>query len=206
MKIACVSFEDIVQAQSRISEAVFVTPCPESMALSEVCGCQVYCKLEYLQRTGSFKERGARNALLQLDPEQRKRGVIAASAGNHALALAYHGAQLKIPVTVVMPQFAPLIKQSRCRAQGARVVLEGETFTDAMQHAYHLAKIDGLSYIHGFDAPDIIAGQGTMGLEILDQVPDADAVIIPIGGAGLIAGASLAIKNRKPSVEVIGVT
>ena len=207
-----VSFDDIVQARQRIADAVFATPCPESVALSEICGCQVFCKLEYLQRTGSFKERGARNALLLLKSEQRNRGVIAASAGNHALALAFHGAQLNVPVTVVMPKFAPLIKQSRCRHNGARVVLHGESFAEAKSHAVHLASEEGLSYIHGFDAPEIIAGQGTMGLEILEQVPNLDAVVIPIGGAGLIAGVSLAIKHQQSRgadpttrVQVIGV-
>jgi threonine dehydratase len=184
---------------------VFETPCPESVALSEVCRCQIYCKLEYLQRTGSFKERGACNALLRLEPEQRVRGVIAASAGNHALALAFHGAQRNIPVTVVMPEFAPLIKQSRCRRLGARLVLHGATFVQAKDHALKLAAEHGWTYIHGFDRPDIIAGQGTLGLEIVEQVPDAHAVIIPIGGAGLIAGVSLAIKQQRPDVQVIGV-
>ncbi len=203
--MTCVTFDDIVQARRRIADAVFVTPCPESVTLSELCGCRVYCKLEYLQRTGSFKERGARNALVRLDPGQRARGVIAASAGNHALALAFHGAQLNIPVTVVMPKFAPLIKQSRCRRQGARLVLHGESFCEAKDHALNLAAKQGLYYIHGFDAPDIIAGQGTMGLEILEQVPNVNAVIIPIGGAGLIAGVALAIKQQKPAVQIIGV-
>ena len=200
-----VTFDDIVQAKSRIADAVFATPCPESVALSEICGCQVFCKLEYLQRTGSFKERGALNALLQLNADQRGPGVIAASAGNHALALAFHGNRLKIPVTVVMPKFAPLIKQSRCRGKGARVVLRGESFADAKDHAMQLAAEQGLCYVHGYDAPDIIAGQGTMGLEIVEQVPHADAVIIPIGGGGLIAGAAMAIKHLRPNVQVIGV-
>jgi threonine dehydratase len=200
-----VTFNDIVQARQRIADAVFVTPCPESVALSEICGCQVSCKLEYLQRTGSFKERGASNALLRLEPPQRARGVIAASAGNHALALAFHGAQLGIPVTVVMPKFAPLIKQSRCRGNGATVVLHGESFGEAKEQALRLAAEQGLCYVHGFDSPDIIAGQGTLGLEILEQVPRVEAVIIPIGGGGLIAGASLAIKHERPDVQVIGV-
>src|SRR5262245_48379034 len=167
--MSSVTWEDILQARQRIAQAVFATPCPESVALSEVCGCRVYCKLEYLQRTGSFKERGARNALERLSPAQKARGVIAASAGNHALALAFHGAQLGIPVTVVMPRFAPLIKQSRCRKSGAQLVLHGESFVQAKDHALQLAVEQGLCYIHGFDAPDIIAGQGTMGLEILEQ-------------------------------------
>jgi threonine dehydratase len=200
-----VTMDDILESRRRISDAVFVTPCPESVALSELCGCQVYCKLEYLQRTGSFKERGARNALMRLDAGQRRRGVIAASAGNHALALAFHGAQLKIPVTVVMPKFAPLIKQARCRHQGAEVVLQGESFAEAKASALQLAADRGLHYVHGFDDADIIAGQGTMGLEIIEQVPEVDAVLIPVGGAGLIAGVSLAVKHLQPNVQVIGV-
>ncbi len=126
---------------------------------------RIFCKLDNLQRTGSFKERGARNALLQLTPEQRKRGVIAASAGNHALGLAYHGSQLGIPVTVVMPLFAPLIKSSTCRRLGAQVVLHGETFAAAREEADRLGSEHGFKYIHGYDDPAIIAGQGTMGLE-----------------------------------------
>jgi threonine dehydratase len=165
---------------------------------------QVFCKLEYLQRTGSFKERGARNALL-LDADARRRGVIAASAGNHASALAYHGMLLGIPVTVVMPRFAPLIKVSNCRKLRANVVLEGDSFADARRHADELAAKHGLTYIHGFDDPAIIAGQGTLGLEILEQVPDVEAVLVPIGGGGLAAGVSLAIKSRAPHVQMIGV-
>lgn len=200
-----VTFDDIVQARSRTRGALVSTPCQESVPLSEICGCKVYCKLEYLQQTGSFKERGALNALLLLDHDQKQRGVIAASAGNHALALAYHGARLGIPVTVVMPQFAPLIKQSRCRRSGARLVLHGATFGEAKDHAMDLAAVQGLSYIHGYDAPEIIAGQGTLGMEILEQVPMVDAVVVPIGGAGLIAGVSLAIKHLNSRVQVIGV-
>ena len=200
-----VSFADVVAAQERIRGAVDVTPCPESLPLSELCGSRVFCKLEYLQRTGSFKERGARNALVRLDTERRQRGVIAASAGNHALALACHGGQLGIPVTVVMPKFAPLIKQTRCRRQGAHVILHGETFGEAKAKADELAAQSGFTYVHGYDDPDIIAGQGTLGLEILAQVPEADAVVIPIGGAGLIAGVSLVLKHCRPEIEVIGV-
>ena len=199
------TFDDILQARQRIADAVYVTPCAESVPLSELCGCQVYCKLEYLQRTGSFKERGARNALVRLTPDQRQRGVIAASAGNHALALAFHGLQLKIPVTVVMPQYAPLIKQTRCRRKGATVILHGETFAEARARADEIAAERSLTYIHGYDDLDIIAGQGTLGLEILEQVPNIDAVIVPIGGAGLIAGVSLAIKHLQPRVQIIGI-
>ena len=166
---------------------------------------KVYCKLEYLQRTGSFKERGARNALLQLSPEQQQRGVIAASAGNHALGLAYHAQLLGIPAAVVMPRFAPLNKVVNCRRLGARVMLDGGNIGEARSRADQIAATEGLTYINGFDHPAIIAGQGTIGLEIAAQVPDLDAVIVPIGGAGLIAGLALALKTLKPEARIIGV-
>ena len=182
-----------------------VTPCPESIPLSEITGARIFCKHDNLQRTGSFKERGARNALLRLTPAQKKRGVIAASAGNHALGLAYHGKLLGIPVTVVMPDYAPLIKVSTCRRIGARVIIQGRDFAEAHARADELVAQEGLTYIHGFDAPDIIAGQGTLGLEVLEQVPDLDAIICPVGGGGLIAGVALAVKSLRPRVQVIGV-
>jgi threonine dehydratase len=184
---------------------VVVTPCPESIPLSEITGARIFCKLDNLQRTGSFKERGARNALLRLPAARKKRGVIAASAGNHALGLAYHGRLLHIPVTVVMPDYAPLIKVSTCRRLGARVVIQGRDFAEARAHADALVDREGLTYIHGFDDPDIIAGQGTMALEILEQVKDADAIVAPIGGAGLIAGLAVAAKALKPRLKIIGV-
>ncbi|MCS7032900.1 MAG: threonine ammonia-lyase [Phycisphaerae bacterium] len=195
----------MVAARQRIAGGVALTPCPESIPLSELTGCRVFCKLDYLQRTGSFKERGARNALLQLDDQQRKRGVVTQSAGNHALGLAYHGHLLGIPVTVVMPRFAPIIKSSTCRRLGATVIHHGDSFLAAREHALHLAQKHGYTYIHGFDHPDIIAGQGTAGLEILEQVPDVEAIICPIGGAGLIAGVALAVKTMKPRVQIFGV-
>lgn len=199
------TFADIQLARERIRGAVLETPCAESAALSELCGCRVFCKLEYLQFTGSFKERGAANALEALAPDQRRRGVIAASAGNHALALAFHGLRLGIPVTVVMPRYAPLIKQQRCTGKQATVVLCGETFAEARLHAQQLACDSGMTYIHGFDDPLVIAGQGTISVEILEQVPSADAIVVPIGGAGLIAGVALAVKHLRPEVEIIGV-
>ncbi len=200
-----VTYDDIAAARDRIAAVVDVTPCPRSDALSELTGCRIYCKLDYLQQTGSFKERGGANALMQLDKAQRARGVIAASAGNHALALACHGRRLGIAVTVVMPRFSPLIKVATCRRYGAHVVLHGDDFDAARAHALQRRDRDGLTYIHGFDDPAIIAGQGTLALEVLEQVPDVEAIIIPIGGGGLIAGASLAIKHLRPDVEVIGV-
>ena len=165
----------------------------------------IFCKLDNLQRTGSFKERGARNALSQLPEDQKKRGVIAASAGNHAQALAYQGKLLGIPATVVMPKHAPLIKVSNCERLGANVVLYGKDFGEAKARADEIAAENGLAYIDGYDDPAIIAGQGTMGLEILDQVPDADAIIVPVGGAGLLAGVALAIKTMRPSTQIVAV-
>jgi threonine dehydratase len=200
-----ITFREIEAARDRIAGAVFYSDCRHSIPLSEATGAQIFCKFENAQRTGSFKERGARNALAQLSSDQKKRGVIAASAGNHAQALAYQGKVLGIPATVVMPQYAPLIKVTNCQRFGANVVLHGHDFAEARAHAHELAAEKGLAYIDGYDDPAIIAGQGTLGLEILDQVKDIDAVIVPVGGAGLIAGVSLAIKNARPKTKVIAV-
>jgi threonine dehydratase len=200
-----VTLADIQAARRRIAGGVFVTPCPESIPLSEITGSRIVCKLDNFQRTGSFKERGARNALLKLSAAQRRRGVIAASAGNHALGLAYHGRLLRIPVTVVMPDYAPIIKITTCERLGARVVMGGQDFAQARAEADRIALAGGLTYIHGFDDPDIIAGQGTIGLEILEQVPDVEAIVCPVGGGGLIAGLSVAVKSRRPRVEIIAV-
>ncbi|MBP9913118.1 MAG: threonine ammonia-lyase, partial [Opitutaceae bacterium] len=177
---------------------------PASIPLSEITGARIVCKLDNFQRTGSFKERGARNALLRLSPTARQRGVVAASAGNHALGLAYHGKLLGVPVTVVMPDYAPLIKITTCQRLGAHVIVEGCDFVAARARADALASAHGFTYIHGFDHPDIIAGQGTMGLEILEQVRDVDAIVCPIGGGGLIAGLALAVKSLRPKVRIIG--
>lgn len=194
---------DIEGAAERIRGGVVRTGCHFSSALSDATGCRVWVKPEYRQTTGSFKERGARNALLRLPPSTK--GVIAASAGNHALALAWHGRDLGIPVTVVMPRFAPMAKQGRCRAYGARVLLHGDDIQEAKTLADELVASEGLTYIHGFDGFDVIAGQGTIGLEIAQDLPDADAVIVPVGGAGLIAGVGLAVKSKMPECRVIGV-
>ncbi len=202
---AVLTLADIVSARERIAGGIYESPCVESIPLSELTGAHIYCKLDYLQRTGSFKERGARNALLRLTAEQRARGVIAASAGNHAQGIAYHGSLLGIPVTVVMPQFAALIKVTNCRTLGARVILHGADLTAARAHAEELAEREGLTFIHPFDNLDVMAGQGTMGLEILEQTPDLDAVVVPVGGGGLLAGVGTVMKALKPSVRVVGV-
>ena len=182
------TLEEVVAAKNRIEGGIYLSPCPESIPLTELCGSRIYCKLDYLQRTGSFKERGARNALMQLGAGERTRGVISASAGNHALGLAYHGKLLAIGVTVVMPRFSPLIKRTTCRRLGAEVILHGESFGEAYEHAHLLARERGLTYIHGFDDPAIIAGQGSLVLQILSQVPDVEAIVVPIGGGGVVAG------------------
>ncbi len=200
-----VTLQSIEAAQQRIKGEIYRSPCPYSLSLSKLCGCEIYCKLDHLQMTGSFKERGARNKLMQLTNAEKSRGVIAASAGNHALALAYHGRDLGMKVTVVMPVWAPLVKVSNCRGFGANVILHGETFDAARMYAKQLGEDKSYIYVHGFDDPDIISGQGTIGLEILEDIPDVDAVIIPIGGGGLIAGIARAVKSLRPQTKIIGV-
>jgi threonine dehydratase len=200
-----VTLDDIRAARTRIAGRVLRSPCPRSIPLSEATGADVFCKLDLLQRTGSFKERGACNALMMLDDAAKSRGVVAASAGNHALGLAYHGKLLGIPVTVVMPRFAPLVKVATCRRLGARVILEGETFDDARRGAAEIADRDGLNRIHGFDDPRVIAGQGTMALEILEDVPEAAAIVVPTGGAGLLAGVAVAAKALRPDIRIVAV-
>ncbi len=200
-----VSLAEVVAARARLNGALNYTPCTESAALSELTGARIFCKQEFLQRTGSFKERGARNALAQLSPDQRQHGVIAASAGNHALGLAWHGRLLGVAVTVVMPRFAPLVKVARCRQFGAIVLLHGDTFDEARREAMRLAEERQLTYVHPFDDPQVIAGQGTLAFEILEQVPDADAVLVPVGGGGLLAGVATVLHALKPDLQVIGV-
>ena len=200
-----ITLADIEAARDRIASGVYLSPCVESIPLSQLTGAHIYCKLDYLQRTGSFKERGARNALLLLTPEQKKRGVIAASAGNHAQGIAYHGSLLGIPITVVMPKFAALVKVTNCRHLGANVILHGADLTEARAHAGELAERDGLTFIHPFDNENVIAGQGTIALEILDQTPDVEAIVVPVGGGGLIAGIGTAVKAKAPRVAVVGV-
>jgi threonine dehydratase len=203
---AAVSLDSIRAARDRIKDAVYHSPCPFSYSLSRLCNSTIYCKLDHLQVTGSFKERGARNKLKLLAEKGTKvSGVIAASAGNHAQALAYHGKSLGVPVTVVMPKWAPLVKVSNCRSFGAEIILHGETYDQARQHAQALSRQRILTYVPGFDDADIIAGQGTLGLEILEDLPDVDAIVVPVGGGGLIAGIATAVKSIKPSVRIVGV-
>ena len=195
---------DVFGAAARLRGSLPRTPVTYSKKLSNALGMEIYFKHEQTHATGSFKERGARNALLQLSSEAAKRGVAAASAGNHALALAHHGALLGVPVTVVMPSLAPLTKVQNCRELGARVIVEGAHIGESREAAFALAEREGLTYINGFDHPHIIAGAGTLGLEAIEQLPDLDAVVIPVGGAGLIAGVSLALKTLKPKVKIYG--
>jgi len=205
MARSMLTIADIEAARERIRGGIYESPCVESIPLSQLTGAHVYCKLDYLQRTGSFKERGARNALLQLSPEQRSRGVIAASAGNHAQGVAYHGALLGIPVTVVMPTFAPLIKVSNCRQLGATVILHGADIGESRARAEEVAARDGLTFIHPFDNAEVIAGQGTMALEILEQTPGVQAIVVPVGGGGLLSGIGTVVRALRPEVKLIGV-
>jgi threonine dehydratase len=192
-------------ARARLGDAIAQTPCPHSHTLSELTGTRCFIKLENLQMTGSFKERGAANLLLQLDDGERRRGVVAASAGNHGLALAFHAARLGIPATIVMPTYAPLIKVTSARRYGAEVVLHGADYDEAYEHARALGDARGAVFVHPFDDARVVAGQGTIGLELLEQVPDLDAVVAPVGGGGLIGGLAVAIKACRPSARVIGV-
>jgi threonine dehydratase len=198
-----VSYEDVSRALYRIRSGVRYTPCDMSDFISEICETQIYFKKDFMQYSGSFKERGGRNALMVLSPEAKRLGVVTASAGNHALALAWHGKNLGIPVTCVMPSTAPLTKVEKCRKFGANVILKGQHIGEAKEYAQeHYSE---LKYINGYDDPEIIAGAGTMAIEILEKVPDVDVVLIPVGGAGLIAGMSLVFKSLRPDIEVIGV-
>jgi threonine dehydratase len=196
---------DIVAARERIHDAVIMTPLVASPALSERLPCALHLKMESLQRTGSFKDRGALNRMLALSPDERRRGVVTASAGNHAQAVAYHGSTLGIPVEVVMPEHTPLIKVSNTRRFGAGVTFHGVTLSDSMVEARRIENEEKRTLIHAYDDELVIAGQGTIGLEILEQLPDVSVVIVPIGGGGLISGIAVAIREERPEVRIIGV-
>jgi threonine dehydratase len=196
---------DVERARERLRGVIRETPCARSQTLSELTATRCLVKLENLQITGSFKERGAANLLLGLEPGERQGGVIAASAGNHGLAVAFHAARLGVPAVIVMPEWAPLIKTASARRYGAEVILSGTSFEEAHAHAREIAKTRGLVFVHPFDDERVIAGQGTLGLELLDQAPEMDAVLLPIGGGGLAAGVALAVKSRRASLRVIGV-
>ena len=200
-----ISFADVEEARDRIKEQIYLSPFPRSEIISQLAGNRVFFKLENLQLTGSFKERGALNRLLTLSPEESKRGVIAASAGNHGMALAYHSRRLNIASTVVMPVAAPLIKVTRVGQYGSKSVLHGSDYEGAYAEAIRRSREEGLLFISAFDDPWIVAGQGTIGLEIYEQNPELDAVLVPVGGGGLIAGIALALKTVLPKIRVIGV-
>lgn len=199
-----ITISDIEAAAARIAGDVLRTPTIETPGLSRVVGCDLRLKLESLQLTGSFKVRGARNRFGALDPKATK-GVIACSAGNHAQGVAYFSERMGIAATIVMPRDTPFAKVESTERYGARVILEGDTLADAQTHTEKLIAEEGLTFIHPYDDDLIIAGQGTAGLEMISDVPDLDCVIIPIGGGGLIAGCALAMKDRKPNLEIIGV-
>jgi len=196
---------DINIARDRIRGSVYLSPCAYSEILSNLLGCELYLKLENLQITGSFKERGALNKILQLSDAQKKNGVITASAGNHAQGVAHAARQNQIPATIVMPETTPLAKIRGTQELGASIVLYGSNYDESYARAVELQQEKGLSFVHAFDDSAIIAGQGTIGLELLEQVPDMEIVVIPVGGGGLIAGVALAIKENRPDVRVVGV-
>lgn len=199
-----VTLADVRDAAAAIGDAVAETPLSEARTLSGISGADLFLKFENLQFTGSFKERGARNFLVHLSPAARARGVVAASAGNHAQGVAYHAHLLDIPATIVMPADAPFTKVANTAHHGAHVVLEGEGYGAALAEAQRIAKDTGATLVPAFDDPLIIAGQGTVGLEIADQLADLDAVVVPVGGGGLIAGVAIALKSLHPETRVIG--
>ncbi len=199
------TIEDVRQAAKRIEGAVVKTPMMRSITLSEITGADIWLKFENLQFTAAYKERGALNALSLLTDEQKKRGVIAASAGNHSQGLSYHGTRLGVPVTIVMPSTTPTVKVMQTESVGGNVVLKGETFDDAHAHARQLEEERGLTFIHPFDDPLIAAGQGTVALEMLDVKPDLDCLVTPIGGGGLISGMATVARAINPDIEMVGV-
>ena len=196
---------DILAARERLRDSIYYSPCPHSQMLSAVTGQQVYLKLENLQMTGSFKERGALNRIAMLTQEQASRGVIAASAGNHAQGVAYHASKRGMRALIVMPLTTPLVKVTATREFGAEVLLHGANYDEAFAEALRLCDQEGLTFIHPFDDPLVMAGQGTIGLELLEQVPELEAVVVPIGGGGLISGVACAIKESRPEVRIVGV-
>jgi threonine dehydratase len=200
-----ITVADVEQARARIKNQIYLSPFPYSETISRLTGNRTFFKLENLQMTGSFKERGALNRLLTLTPAEARDGVIAASAGNHGMAVAFHSRQLNISATVVMPLNAPLIKVSRVRHYGAEVLLQGADYDEAFAEAHRLAQKKRLTFIHAFNDPWVIAGQGTIGLELYEQNPDVDTVVVPVGGGGLIAGIALVLKTLNPKTRIIGV-
>src|SRR5262245_58786386 len=203
-KAAPVTLEDIEAARRRLAGAIIETDCDWSRTLSAILGCKIWLKFENLQFTASFKERGALNRLSSLPAEERKRGVIAMSAGNHAQGVAYHASRLGIPATIVMPVSTPIVKVTNTRQHGAEVILHGETVEEAATFARKLGRERRLTFIHPYDDALVIAGQGTITLEMLGSAPEIDTLVVPIGGGGLISGIAIAAKALKPDIREIG--
>lgn len=200
-----ISLADVVAARERLRGSIYYSPCAHSQMLSSITGQQIYLKLENLQMTGSFKERGALNRIALLTPEQVARGVVAASAGNHAQGVAYHATKRGIRALIVMPLATPLVKVTATRGFGAEVVLHGANYDEAYEEARRICAAEEMTFIHPFDDPAVMAGQGTIALEMLEQVPGLEAVVVPIGGGGLIGGIACAIKESNPKIKVVGV-
>src|SRR5580692_7472621 len=200
-----IQLSDIQAALDRIRSDIRISPCTHSETFSGLTNNSIFLKLDNQQRTGAFKERGALNKLLTLNQEERAHGVIAASAGNHAQGVAYHAGRHKVRARIVMPLPTPLTKVSATRAYGAEVVLHGTNYDEAFDHAVEQSRRDRLTLIHAFDDDAVIAGQGTLGLEILEQHPDIEVIVAPIGGGGLIGGVACAVKETNPEVKIIGV-
>ena len=200
-----ISLRDVQAAQERISDQLCATPCLHSRTLSELTGAQLYIKFENLQFTASFKERGALNRLLQLTPAECARGVCTMSAGNHGQAVAYHAHRLGIPATIVMPRHTPFVKVEHTRSHGAEVVLYGDTLSEASEHAQDILAARQLVFVHPYDDPAVMAGQGTIAIEMLAAAPQLEMVVVPIGGGGLISGMAVAGRALQPGLELIGV-
>lgn len=200
-----VNLQEIKMASARIRDKIYLSPCARSETLSILTGNAVYLKLENLQMTGAFKERGALNKILTLTEKERARGVVAASAGNHAQAVSYHATKHRIPAQIVMPVTTPLVKISATRGYGAEVILHGGNYDEACEEALRHCRAEGLTFLHPFDDDSVIAGQGTLGMELLQQVPHLEAVVVPIGGGGLIGGLACAVKETNPKVQIVGV-
>jgi len=200
-----IGLEDVLAARERLRGQVYYSPCARSEMLSKLTGQQVYLKLENLQMTGSFKERGALNRLSLLTKEEAARGVVAASAGNHAQGVAYHATRLGVRSIIVMPLATPLVKVTATKEFGAEVVLHGANYDEACAEALRLCESEAMVFVHPFDDPAVMAGQGTIGLEMMEQIASLEAVIVPIGGGGLVGGIACAIKETNPNIRVIGV-
>jgi threonine dehydratase len=200
-----ISLKDVRAAQARIADQLSNTPCLHSRTLSQLTGAEIYIKFENLQFTASFKERGALNRLLQLDGEERRRGVCTMSAGNHGQAVAYHAHRLGIPATIVMPRHTPFVKVQHTRSHGATVLLHGDTLAEAFEHSQQIQTEQGLTFVHPYDDAEVMAGQGTIALEMLATEPSLQQLVVPIGGGGLISGMAVAAKALSPGIEIIGV-